>query len=572
MELVDLSIRYIEEGALGKGGFGEVVLATDTRLNRQVAIKRIQGKVRRSKTAVQRFLTEGQIIAGLSHSNVVQIFDYGWSTDGPYLIMEYVPGGSLLEKCKAGPIELGHAINIFTQLCDGLSKVHAASIIHRDIKPANVLITEDGIPKLTDFGLAKDDTADTGKTKEGTVIGTLDYMPPEQRQAAELTDHRSDLWSLAATFYQMLTGEPPRVIDLDSVPLPIRPVLAKALKSKREDRYQSAMEMREAILQAHSGKIDRSRTLAEGECPQCATPNPADQKFCRDCSAQLQVNCLGCQKKIGIWDNGCGACGAQQTPLLEKTLGYRKQVHDDAERLLVDLEFEAATNRAASMLRETDARLQQYEQWREEFAKRLEHIRQTEYSRLSDQLREAIAHEIAYDYEAGLQTLGQVAPSLKQTNVSGNEDAADVLTERLTTKLSRLKELEGIVRERASKREITGLLPIVNELLTLKPDHLGVLKLKAQLEKRETSRLSQVQQEIEDTQNMQAKLKLRKATTNHDIKFLTSLAVLVFVGMIIGIMYSIWHSKSWFRAVSLSVLVPLFAYQSVQIYRRAISK
>jgi serine/threonine protein kinase len=184
MELVDLSIRYIEEGALGKGGFGEVVLATDTRLNRQVAIKRIQGKVRRSKTAVQRFLTEGQIIAGLSHSNVVQIFDYGWSTDGPYLIMEYVPGGSLLEKCKAGPIELGHAINIFTQLCDGLSKVHAASIIHRDIKPANVLITEDGIPKLTDFDLAKDDTADTGKTKEGTVIETLDYMPPEQRQAA----------------------------------------------------------------------------------------------------------------------------------------------------------------------------------------------------------------------------------------------------------------------------------------------------------------------------------------------------------------------------------------------------
>jgi serine/threonine protein kinase len=103
---------------------------------------------------------------------------------------------------------------------------------------------------------------------EGAVIETLDFMAPEQRQGAEFTDHRSDLWSLAATFYQMLTGEPPRVLDLDSVPTELRPVLAKALKSKKEDRFQSAMEMRETMLQAHSGKMDRSRSLGEGECPE----------------------------------------------------------------------------------------------------------------------------------------------------------------------------------------------------------------------------------------------------------------------------------------------------------------
>ena len=216
MELVDLSTRYTEEGVLGKGGMGEVILATDTRLNRKVAIKRIIGKAARSKTAVQRFLTEAQSMAELSHPNIVQIYDYGRATDGPFLIMECIQGGSLLEKCKAGPIELDEAVNIFGQLCDGLAKAHAAGIIHRDIKPANVLMTEDGIPKLTDFGLAKDDTTDTGMTMEGAVIGTLDFMPPEQRQGAEFTDHRSDLWSLAATYYQKVTGKRHKVININS--------------------------------------------------------------------------------------------------------------------------------------------------------------------------------------------------------------------------------------------------------------------------------------------------------------------------------------------------------------------
>ena len=155
MEIVDLSTRYTEEGVLGKGGFGEVMLATDTRLGRKVAIKRIQGKAARSKTAVARFLTEAKSMAELNHPNIVQIHDYGRSADGPFLIMECVQGGSLLEKCKAGPIELDEAVSIFGQLCDGLAKAHAANIIHRDIKPANVLMTEDGVPKLTDFEIGR---------------------------------------------------------------------------------------------------------------------------------------------------------------------------------------------------------------------------------------------------------------------------------------------------------------------------------------------------------------------------------------------------------------------------------
>ena len=501
MELVDLSTRYSEESVLGKGGMGEVILATDTRLGRKVAIKRILGKAARSKTAVQRFLTEAKSMAELNHPNIVQIHDYGRSADGPFLIMECVRGGSLQEKCKAGPIELDDAVNIFSQLCDGLAKAHAAGIIHRDIKPANVLMTEDDVPKLTDFGLAKDDAADTGMTVEGAVIGTLDFMSPEQRQSAELVDHRSDLWSLAATFYQILSGKSPKVINISSIPPKLQSVVAKALEESKDDRFQSAHEMREKIILAHSGKMDTSRSLGEGECPQCATRNPPDRKFCRECSAQLQVNCLGCQNGMAIWDKACGECGAQQSPLVDSALADLKTAHDRAESLLADLKFDEAAEHSEVVGSETDSRLQQYATWREDFSVRLESSRKSEHARLEELLREALTHEQAYDYEAGLQTLKQVAPSLKQTTVSGIDVTAFEINEQLTTKQSRFKELEVIVRGRVTKRDIGGLLQFVNELLFLKPDHPNVLKLRAQLEKRESQLDVRNQQIISQAQS-----------------------------------------------------------------------
>ena len=610
MELVDLSTRYTEESVLGKGGFGEVILATDTRLERKVAIKRIQGKAARSKTAVQRFLTEAKSIATLSHNNIVQIHDYGRSVDGPFLIMECVQGGSLLDLSRKGPIELDEAVRIFSQVCDGLAKAHAQNIIHRDIKPANILMTEDGIPKLTDFGLAKDDTADTGMTMEGAVIGTLDFMPPEQRKGAEFTDHRSDLWSLAATFYQMLTGKSPKVINISAIPLELQSVVAKALEESKEDRFQSAMEMRGAILQAHSGKMDTSRSLGEGECPECATLNPPNQKFCRECSGKLQVSCLKCEQDMAIWDKGCGECGTQQQPLIEKMIKQLQKNHDDAEQCLQELKFDEADTVASAISAVEDSRLQKFKSWHEEFSQRLVDTRKTEqerlkelveeakkheenfdyeaarrslnkvdkrltdhvlenlgsvksigaritgdlrrvkdlstanetvkeqavalleefefdkaieaaneietddhphlkeydawvdefgeevqskrhvaYKQLEEQLSEALEHEENYDYEAGLECLTQVLPALKQTTVSGIENTAEYLSERLTTKQARLRELETTVRDRYRKGEFAGLLSIVDELLSLKPDRPEVQKLRPQLVKRDADLL-----------------------------------------------------------------------------------
>ncbi|MGC6446883.1 MAG: serine/threonine protein kinase, partial [Rubripirellula sp.] len=287
MEIVDLEARYKIEGILGKGGMGEVLLATDTRLERKVAIKRILGTAAKSKTAVNRFLTEAKSVAALNHPNIVQIYDYGRAKDGPFLIMEYVEGESLLDKCRQGPIELEEAVNLTCQLCEGLAKAHAANIIHRDIKPANVLMTPDGVPKLTDFGLAKDDTADTGMTMAGAVLGTLDFMPPEQRKDAALTDNRSDLWSLAASLYQMVTGKSPKIIKFNDVPAALQDVLARALEDEKEDRYPTAIDLRDALKESLQDSGTDISDIGEGECPHCRTKNDSSRKFCRSCAGSL---------------------------------------------------------------------------------------------------------------------------------------------------------------------------------------------------------------------------------------------------------------------------------------------
>ncbi|MDG2222706.1 MAG: SUMF1/EgtB/PvdO family nonheme iron enzyme, partial [Rubripirellula sp.] len=192
-----------------------------------------------------------------------------------------------------------------------------------------ILLTADGIPKLTDFGLAKADSRDHTMTMAGAVLGTLDFMPPEQRQDTALTDHRSDLWSLAATLYQMVTGESPRVIDLDDVPQELRLALSRALKMKPDVRYQTAPEFRDALLGClRSPATDVATPFADspvaevtvesvaGRCPKCQSQNESSRSFCRGCGKSLRVSCVSCSADIPIWENFCGACGGNQKELI----------------------------------------------------------------------------------------------------------------------------------------------------------------------------------------------------------------------------------------------------------------
>jgi hypothetical protein len=259
-EIVELETRYQVEQELGAGGQGTVLKAIDKRLGRTVALKFLLEKFGQSSQALGRFLTEAKAIARLNHHNIVQIFELERSARGPYIVMEYIEGGSLVDLLKGGPLELERAGDIICQVCDGLGAAHDQGIIHRDIKPANILMTTMGVPKLSDFGLARQATADHGQTQEGAVLGTIDFMSPEQQSDATSVDARSDLWSLAATFYQMLTGKSPRRMRLDQLPAEIRDVLDKALEENPEDRYQTAGEFKNAIWGAIAGPVESQTT------------------------------------------------------------------------------------------------------------------------------------------------------------------------------------------------------------------------------------------------------------------------------------------------------------------------
>ncbi|MDB4644469.1 serine/threonine-protein kinase [Rubripirellula sp.] len=486
MEIVDLSSRYKIEKTLGKGGMGEVLLATDTRLDRKVAIKRIRGDAGSSKAAVARFLTEAKSIAALSHNNIVQIHDYGRDEEGPFLIMEYVAGGTLLDRCKQGPIELEEAVDLACQLCDGLGRAHDAGIIHRDIKPANILLTHDNIPKLTDFGLAKAESRDHTMTMAGAVLGTLDFMPPEQRKDAALTDHRSDLWSLAATLYQMVTGASPKVIRLKKVPAQLRDVLDKALEESKDERFQSASELKSALQQSLQGVDEPEAELEQGKCPSCGTKNGSNRKFCRSCAGSLEAECLSCTVGMPIWEDVCGGCGTRQS----EALAYRHEQMTsqklEAETFLAEHDYNRATKLAVEIGNETDPRLQQLKSWSIDFAEQIESTKRAQIANVKQAIADALSHEQAYDYSSGIKAFAQIPDSiLASQDLPELETARDVLA-RLQEKEGHASTLEDEIKRRIKARNLSGLLFQVESLLELLPDRAELLKLQRQLQKRES--------------------------------------------------------------------------------------
>ncbi len=202
---------------LGRGGMCSVYLATQTRLSRPVAFKILpQSAVAANPAQFQRFVREAKSAASLSHSNLVQIFDAGEQDDVHYIAMEYVPGLGLNELLRRyGALTEEQAIVVVIQAARGLAAAALKGIVHRDIKPGNIMITRDGMVKVTDFGLAKQVESDAQITAQGHVMGTPAYMSPEQCMGKPL-DHRSDMYSLGITFFEMLAGRRPYVAESNS--------------------------------------------------------------------------------------------------------------------------------------------------------------------------------------------------------------------------------------------------------------------------------------------------------------------------------------------------------------------
>ena len=205
---------------LGEGGMGVVYKAQDTKLDRFVALKFLPHHLSQSEEEKQRFIHEAKAASALDHSNICTIYEIDEMEDGQmFIAMACYEGESLQDIVGASLVggqhragtrpapTLDEIINYAIQIAEGLSKAHSKKIIHRDIKPANILITEDDVVKIVDFGLAKL-AGRTMLTKEGTTLGTASYMSPEQTQGTEV-DKRTDIWALGVVLYEMLTGKQP---------------------------------------------------------------------------------------------------------------------------------------------------------------------------------------------------------------------------------------------------------------------------------------------------------------------------------------------------------------------------
>jgi serine/threonine protein kinase/dienelactone hydrolase len=245
----------------GRGGMGIVYKAKDTKLKRSVALKFLPPELILDEEAKERFVLEAQAAAALSHPNICTIHEIDEEAGKSFIAMEYVEGQSLRTKIEKGPLEIDEALNISMQVAEGLEEAHKKGIIHRDIKSANIMVTYKGQAKVMDFGLAKVKGA-TLLTREGTTLGTVAYMSPEQAKGKEV-DNRSDIWSLGVIMYEMLSGQLPfkgereasilysvvheepkplKEIKRD-LPLELQQIIARALKKKPESRYASASEM-----------------------------------------------------------------------------------------------------------------------------------------------------------------------------------------------------------------------------------------------------------------------------------------------------------------------------------------
>ena len=262
-----LGNRYEIIEKVGNGGMATVYKATDLVLKRYVAVKILRDEFTTDEEFIKRFETEAQSAARLVHPNIVSIFDVGVDNGIYYIVMELIKGKTLKEIIveERGPLPWKWSVNVAIQIASALEMAHKNNIIHRDIKPHNIIITEDGIAKVTDFGIAKA-VSNSTITAFGTTIGSVHYFSPEHARGG-YTDAKSDLYSLGVVMYEMVTGKVPFDADtpvsvalkhMQEEPVPpiemnphlpeaVNKIILKALKKDPMYRYQTATELLEDL-------------------------------------------------------------------------------------------------------------------------------------------------------------------------------------------------------------------------------------------------------------------------------------------------------------------------------------
>src|SRR5262245_44839713 len=273
---------YEVEAILGQGGVGVVFRARDLRLGRPVALKMLLAGAYAGPTELARFQREAEAVASLCHPNIVQVYEVGDHGGRPYFTMELVEGGSLAQKLTTTPPPIRWAAELVASLADAVAVAHSTGIVHRDLKPANILLTADGIPKISDFGLARRVEGDDRLTWTGTTVGTPSYMAPEQASGTTgRVGPAADVYGLGAILYELLTGRPPfrggtaletfRLVLADEpvppsrlnprVPRDLETVCLKCLQKEPQRRYSGAAALAEDLRRYLLGKVVAARPV-----------------------------------------------------------------------------------------------------------------------------------------------------------------------------------------------------------------------------------------------------------------------------------------------------------------------
>ena len=269
---------YELQERIAVGGFGAVYRAYQSTVRREVAIKVILPSLANKPQFIRRFEAEAQLIARLEHMNIVPLYDYWRDPDGAYLVMRYLRGGSLHDRIrKQGALSIEDALNLFAQVSQALHVAHRNRVVHRDIKPGNILLDEDGNGYLSDFGIAKDRTPAQSTTEPDSVIGSTEYLAPEQVRSEPATP-QTDIYSLGVVLYEMLTGTHPfpnletisyifkhlndplpeiRTLD-DSICAGINAVIQRATSKDPKQRFTDVIEMMQALQ--HAAHLDTAAT------------------------------------------------------------------------------------------------------------------------------------------------------------------------------------------------------------------------------------------------------------------------------------------------------------------------
>jgi serine/threonine protein kinase len=329
--------HYRVTGKLGSGGMGDVYRARDLNLGRDVAVKVLREDLASDPERLRRFEQEARSASALNHPSIVTIHDVGMHGSTPYMAMEYVEGRTLRDVLLDGPLPTRRLLHLAIQIAEGLAKAHAAGIVHRDLKPENLMVTTDGFAKILDFGLAKlrmppptadSETATMARTStaEGTLVGTVAYMSPEQARG-ESTDFRSDQFAFGTVLYEMMTGRVAfrrdssiqtlsAIIEQDpepmsalaaSSPAHLRLIVETCLAKNPGERYDSTRDLarelqraRDALVHADRAAQPAAKPTPDGNQPHVPRSAPADQMVCPGSALAKRIACSQLSMKNDI--------------------------------------------------------------------------------------------------------------------------------------------------------------------------------------------------------------------------------------------------------------------------------